>query len=85
MKLSTKICVITLSYTFFNIYGQAFEYSGDCQDTKNVHCSDAQTSYFIKDNIRATFLYSNQSSGGCSGTMINQFYDAGGRLRQYFI
>lgn len=72
---------------------ETFQASGECQRTKNVNCVDAQTSYMNKDNIRATFRYApwNDPSKGvrgyslCTGTMINQFYDAGGVLRQYFI
>lgn len=84
MNSLKNIFGILLIFNFHILYAQSFELSGNCQDNKNVYCSEAQTSYMNKDNIRAVFIFSNGRTN-CTGTMINQFYDAGGVLRQYFI
>lgn len=84
MKFHTKYITFFISILVtICTKGQSFERSGDCQDSKNVHCLASQTSYMNTDNIRAVFQFST-GSGSCTGTMINQFYDAGGILRQYF-
>lgn len=89
MKLSIKKIFIIIVLIIFESNGQAFEYSGNCQDNKNVNCSAAQTSYMNKDNIRAVFKFNYLKNDGrrymCTGTMINQYYDAGGVLRQYLM
>lgn len=84
MNSLKNIFFILLIFNFHIQYAQSFEFSGNCQDNKNVYCSPAQTSYMNKDNIRAVFIFSNGRTN-CTGTMINQFYDSGGLLKQYFI
>lgn len=63
---------------------QTFSKLSGYQDVNNINCIEARPRYLSKDMNRAVFRFST-GSGGFTGTMINQFYDADSKLRQMFI
>lgn len=89
-----KLTYFIIFFIYQNLFTQgSFQTSGNCQRDKNINCTLAQTSNLNKDNVRATFRFAplNYPSKGvsgyslCTGTMLNQFYDAGGIIIGCFL